>query len=325
MLSVQELKKRLPQDFIDSLYFSYNSKIVDNILQGMLNKRDTTIRANTTKCDINKLMEYLKIEGIKFDRVLWYKDGLIIKNRDEKDLQKLSLYEKGYFYIQSLSSMIPPLILNPQENENILDLTAAPGSKTTEISMLMNNKGKIIANELDKIRFEKLKYNLKIQGASIVETLNSNGELLGKCNIGKFDRVLLDTPCSGEGRFIGLNSKSSRDWSLKKIKELTKIQKRLLKSASLAVKKNGIIVYSTCTLNFNENEKIVQYGLDNLGLKLLDINLKIPNTINGFYKNSNGMVYNNLDFDFDNRMVKCMRILPSKNMEGFFIALLKKL
>lgn len=313
MISINELKHRLPQDFMNEIYENYSPHVVDDILLGILSKRYTTLRVNTMKYNVQDLMKYFKEINIKFERVLWYNDALVIKNATEKEIQKLDIYEKGYIYLQSLSSMIPPLVLSPKENENVLDLTAAPGSKTTQMSAMMNNRGYILANELDKIRCERLKYNVESQGSNIIEVVNGRGERIGENYSETFDKVLLDTPCSGEGRFTINNVQSYRDWSLKKVKDLSKVQKKLFKSAYEALKPNGIMVYSTCTINKEENEYILDWALDNLDLKMLDIDLKIKDAMQAFNEDINNKSIN-----------KAIRILPSKEMEGFFVAKLIK-
>lgn len=313
MISINELKHRLPQDFMNNIYETYSPHVVDDILVGILSKRYTTLRVNTMKYNIQDLMKYFKEKNIKFERVLWYNDALVIKNATEKEIQKLDIYEKGYIYLQSLSSMIPPLVLNPKENEKVLDLTAAPGSKTTQMSAMMNNKGYILANELDKIRYERLKFNVESQGSNIIEVVNGRGEKIGENYTEVFDKVLLDTPCSGEGRFLASSVQTYRDWSLRKVKDLTKMQKKLFKSAYDALKPNGIMVYSTCTINKDENEYILDWALDNLDLKMLDIDLKIKGAMQAFNDDVNNKSIN-----------KAIRILPSKEMEGFFVAKLKK-
>ena len=141
MISVSEIKRRLPEKFIDELYEMYSPVSVDKILLGMTDDRFLTLRVNTIKYNIQDLMKYFREKNIKFERVPWYTDALVIKNAKEKDIQKLDIYEKGYVYFQSLSSMVPPLVLNPKKGEKILDMTAAPGSKTTEMAALMENDG----------------------------------------------------------------------------------------------------------------------------------------------------------------------------------------
>lgn len=312
MLSINEIKRRLPKEFIEELYEVYTPITVDKILTGLTDDRYTTLRVNTLKYDIYSLMNIFRENNIKFDRVPWFKDALIVKNVKEKDIQRLDIYEKGYIYFQSLSSMVPPIVLNPKPGESVLDMTAAPGSKTTQLAMLMENKGEILANELDKIRYERLKFNVQMQGASIVQVINKRGEKLGEEYENKFDKVLLDTPCSGEGRFIATNPQTYRSWSLKTVNTLVKLQKKLFESGYKALKTGGELVYSTCTINRFENEFILDWALNNFNIKLIDIELEVKDAING---NSEGL---NSSID------KSIKILPSKVMEGFFIAKFRK-
>ena len=251
MISIQEARERLPEKFMDNLYEMFSPGTVDKIVAGMINDRYTTLRVNTIKYNIQDLMKYFKEENIKFERVFWYNDALILKNVKEKDVQKLDIYEKGYIYLQSLPSMIPPIVLKPNEGEKVLDLTAAPGSKTTQIAALMNNKGYILANELDKIRCERLKYNVNTQGSTIIDVVNGRGELLGREHENYFDKVLLDAPCSGEGRFDASSAITYKNWSERTVRDLAKLQKKLFKSAYTALKQGGVMVYSTCTLNLS--------------------------------------------------------------------------
>ena len=176
----------------------------------------------------------------------------------------------------------------------------------------MKNEGYILANELDKIRYERLKYNVEKQGAEIIEVINERGEKIGEKYPEYFDKVLLDTPCSGEGRFIINRLATYRDWSPKKVKELSKLQKKLFASSYKALKPNGIMVYSTCTLNEEENESILDWAIQNFDLKLLDIELEIKGTQRGFNEGK------------DKSIEKAIRILPSKETEGFFVAKLVK-
>ena len=313
MISIQEMKKRLPKEFMNNLSEMFSPIVIDKIVAGMINDRYTTLRVNTIKYTALKFIQYCKEHNIKFERVIWYQDAFIIKNMKEKEIQKLDIYEKGYIYLQSLSSMIPPIVLNPKPKEKILDLTAAPGSKTTQLSALMENQGHILANELDKIRCERLKYNVDMQGAKIVEVVNGRGEKIGEKYQEMFDKVLLDAPCSGEGRFCARNVMSYRNWSLKTVKDLSKLQKKLIESAYKALKPNGIMVYSTCTLNKEENEFILNWAINNLQLKMLDIEVDFQKALPGFSE------------DLDVSINKSIRILPSKEMEGFFVAKLKKI
>ncbi len=313
MLSITEIKKRLPEKFIDELYEMYSPVSVDKILLGMTDDRFLTLRVNTIKYNIQDLMRYFKEVNIKFERVPWYSDALIIKNAREKDIQKLDVYKKGFVYFQSLSSMVPPLVLNPRSGEKVLDMTSAPGSKTTELACLMKNDGYILANELDKIRCERLKYNVEMQEAKIVEVINRRGEKLGNEYTEQFDKVLLDAPCSGEGRFVATKVQTYRGWSERTVNELVKLQKKLFESAYKSLKHGGFMVYSTCTINRHENEEVLEWALNNFDIKLKDINLEIRNVLPG---DNQGLNRN---------ISKAIKILPSKLMEGFFVALIYKI
>lgn len=301
-------KNKLPLDFTQEIYNTFSSKIADKILTGMYEKRYTTLRVNTIKYNIEDLIAVLKKENIEFEKVEWYENALIIKNVNERKLQELEIYKNGYIYIQSLSSMIPPLVLNPKRGDKVLDLTAAPGSKTTQMSAMMENEGYILANELDTIRCQRLKYNVDMQGASIVEINNANGEIIGEKYPNTFDKILLDVPCSGEGRFEIEDEKTYKNWSTKQVEELSQVQRKLFNSAIKALKPGGEMVYSTCTLNTKENEEILNWGLKNFKIRIEDIDLKLKNTTKGITKG------------FDNSLKKAVRVLPNKYQEGFFVA-----
>ena len=304
MQNILIAKTKLPVDFIQNLYTEFNKNVADRILEGMSNNRLTTIRVNTLKYNINDLKEYLDNNKITYELVDWYKDALVIKNVKEKELENLEIYKNGQIYIQSLSSMIPALALKPKENDKVLDLTAAPGSKTTQMACMMNNKGYILANEIDKIRCQRLEYNVKMQNAEIVDVINEDGKNIHKKYQEYFDKVLLDTPCSGEGRFLTQNPKTYNSWSKDEVSRLEKLQKELIKSGIIALKSGGIMCYSTCTLNKVENENIIKWAKDNFNIELLDIDLKIKNSIKV--------------------MKKSLKILPNEMQEGFFIAKFRK-
>ena len=313
MDTIAKAKNKLPLDFITELNNTFNPRIVDKILTGMLEKRYTTLRVNNIKYNIEDLKKDFDNIGIEYEDIPWYKDALIILNSNESQIQNLEIYKNGYIYLQSLSSMIPPLILNPKENEKILDLTAAPGSKTTQMASMMNNKGYILANELDKIRCDKLKYNINMQEVTICEVINGRGEDIGEKYKEQFDKVLLDTPCSGEGRFLLQDEKTYANWNANEVKKLVKVQKDLFLSAYKALKKGGTMVYSTCTLNKYENEEILNYALNNFDIEIEKINIDLKNTLKGITKG------------YSEEIKNAIRVLPTKEQEGFFVAkILKK-
>ena len=311
-MTLAQIKSKMPLEFIEEIYKNFSPRIADKILIGMAEKRLTTLRVNTIKFNMGDLLKILQEENIEYENVEWYNDALIIKNVDEKKIQNLDIYTNGYIYLQSLSSMIPPIILNPKKGEKILDLTAAPGSKTTQMAAMMENDGYILANELDKIRCERLKYNVNMQGAEIVEVINMPGENAGEKYSNEFDKGLLDVPCSGEGRFLVSDEKTYKNWSTKQVQDLVEIQKQLFESAVKALKVGGEMVYSTCTLNLKENEEIVNYAIKNLNVKVGEINIGIKDKAKGISKG------------YDSSLKNTIRVLPNKYQEGFFVAKLIK-
>lgn len=296
----------------------FSLHVVESIIKGFACKRMPVIRVNTLKTDIQIVMRYLKEINVLFERISFLPDALIIRNRDEKFFEGLDVYKNGEIYFQGLSSQLPALFLNPSPGENVLDMAAAPGSKTAQMGMMMRNKGEILANEIDTIRLEKLKYNLEKQGIKIATVNLGDGSYLGENFAGKFDKVLLDAPCSAEGRIELSDPRSYRFWSEKNIRQNAKLQKELFESGVKALKPGGTMVYSTCTLAPEENEMIVDTMLKEFKgiLKIEKINLdfkyKLPivETFEGTH--------------FDQRVKDCLKALPSEISEGFFIAKFRK-
>ena len=150
----------------EKLEKQYGKKFTKEIIEGYQTKRKTTLRINTIKSNIEEIKKELEKEKIEYETIKWSKEALIIKNADEKTIQEMEIYKNGKIYLQSLSSMLPPIILEPKEGTDILDMAAAPGGKTTQIAALTNNKAHITACEKNKIRAERLKYNVDKQGAT---------------------------------------------------------------------------------------------------------------------------------------------------------------
>ena len=170
----------LPELFIERLKRIIPSQKLDAVANTFVDSKPTTFRINSLKADRNSVKERLEREGFRLESVSWYPDAFILRGGRLRDLEKTEIYRKGEIYVQNLSSMIPPLVLDPKPGELVLDLTAAPGSKTTQMASLMNGEGKILANESDKIRFEKLKSNIALQSAQNVEAILSHGKSIGK-------------------------------------------------------------------------------------------------------------------------------------------------
>ncbi len=191
------MEKHVPKFLIEMLNKQYGEEITNKVLEGYSQKRMVTFRVNTLKTSIEKVEEVLKNNNIEFKKVSWSDIAYIVKNVREDTLKELEIYKKGEIYLQSLSSMLPPIVLEPKENTDILDMCAAPGGKTTELASLTNNNANITACELNKIRIEKLKYNIEKQGATSVYIMQEDSRKIN--DFFSFDNILLDAPCSGSG------------------------------------------------------------------------------------------------------------------------------
>lgn len=264
----------------------YGKELTETIIQGLFTKRKTTIRVNTIKSNMEKVKNELEKANIKYKRVDWSNYALIIENINnianidkyesmsifnknsnentnliETVLQNMDIYKSGEIYLQSLSSMLPPIILEPKESTDILDMTAAPGGKTTEIAALTNNKSHITACEKNKIRADRLKYNVQKQGATCVFVMQKDARFID--DFFSFDQILLDAPCSGSGTLDLNNSDTEKYFSRELIERSAKTQKLLLQKAIKLLKPGHTMVYSTCSILKKENEEALESCLNN--------------------------------------------------------------
>ena len=310
--------QKLPELFLERLRKIIPSQKWDAIANTFAEPAPTTFRANSLKVSPEVLREKLEHQGFRLEKVSWYPEAFVLRSGRLRELQETEAYQKGEIYVQSLSSMIPPLALDPKPGERILDLTAAPGSKTTQMACLMKGEGRIVANDNNRIRFFKLKANVELQGAANVELSLRHGESFGREESESFDRVLLDAPCSAEGRFNVHEPASYKYWKSAKIKEMSRKQKGLILSAIRALKPGGTLVYSTCTFAPEENEGVLDWALGKFEgtLQIKKISLPFPNLMSGLIQWEGKSLNPSLR--------AAVRILPTPLMEGFFTALFQK-
>jgi len=277
-----------------------------------------SIRVNTLKISKRELKERLKAKGWNiieiFENAFTIKSSLL-----PGELGKALEHQLGYYYVQELASMMPPLVLNPCKDDIVLDLCAAPGSKTTEMAALMENQGTIIANDIRIDRLKALNSNLERCGVTNTITTRMNGITLCK-KLAKagffFDKILVDAPCSGEGT-IRSSPETLRMWNLNMIKGLAALQKKLIAAALECLKPRGLLVYSTCTHAPEENELVIDFALKNFNVTLESIELPLR-TRQGILEWQGQKL--------DPEIKKSARIWPQDNdTEGFFIAKLRKL
>lgn len=259
------------------------------------------IRVNTLKITPNELKNRLNNRGVVLEDT--FLDYMFKIKKSPFSIGATPEYLFGYYYLQSISSTIPPLVLNPSESDVVLDMCSAPGGKTTHLSQLMNNKGVVVANELNRKRMRSLKSNIYRMGVTNIILLNMDALRLKKYDI-LFDKILLDAPCTGnpiKDKNRVVNRRDIRYCSLR--------QKGMLNVGIDMLKEGGEIVYSTCSPEIEENEDVIECILNTRkDVELIDIS--------EFKHNLKGINV------ADGKLNGTLRIIPPN--EPFFIAKLRK-
>ena len=283
---------------------SYYSKYeIEKILNGWSVNRFTTFRINTLK--VNKKDVYDKLISLNYEleEIPWYSNAFLVKNKNEQDLMQLEYFQNGSIYLQSLSSLLPVYFLEPKEKETILDMAAAPGSKTTQMGMETFNTCSITACEKNKIRFERLKFNLQKQGITSCTVLNMDARDLDDEFV--FDKVLLDAPCTGTGTLNIKNIMNNKMLEEDSLKKIQKTQIELLRKGLKILKPNHFLIYSTCSILKDENEQVIQEIQKEFDVSIVPIFIEglpmLKSDINGV-----------------------ITVAPNEYYEGFFIAKIKK-
>ena len=290
----------------------------DIAIRSLSNSHKSVLVLNTLKSDwrevLNELLKVATLTEIQEARQCY-----IIESGKEA-LTTLPFFKAGSYYILNYSSIIPPLVLDSQPNDIVLDMCAAPGGKTFILARESHNQASLYVNEADKRRFNNLNSILDHLGVKVVHAFNTPAQGLSYLTSLKFNKILVDAPCSAEGLIDLTNSTSLKYWSQKKVKQLRNLQKKIINCAYELLENGGEIVYSTCTYSPEENEEVIDYILNkHEDLEIMDIDegLKKANFAPAL------ITWNNTMFHED--MTRCVRILPNELFEGFFVAKLKKI
>jgi tRNA (cytosine49-C5)-methyltransferase len=299
-------------------------KISPENLKDILEKKGWKIKqlwkSNPEVMIIEGKINEIPSEAVKEFHLPKEKEELIIKETlaplEPGEIGRSLEHLLGYYYVQELASMLPIIALNPNKNELLLDLCAAPGSKTTQTAAKMENTGTIIANEVSLGRLKILSTNTERCGVTNMIITKKEGVAFLKRTDLIFDKILIDAPCSGEGT-LRSNSKTALMWNKNTIKTLSKLQKKMVEEAIPRLKEGGELVYSTCTHAPEENEEIVDFVLNNFkNMEIQKINLPIK-TREGItqWKEKN----------YNSKVKFACRVYPQdNNTEGFFISKFKK-
>lgn len=256
------------------------------------------LRVNTLKCTSDKLKELIDFE---LNSTPFCSQGYYIP-KEVNSLGNSPLHHAGAFYIQEPSATSAVEMLDLEEGDCVLDLCAAPGGKSTQIAAKLNNTGLLWSNEIVKSRSNILLSNIERMGISNAVVSNCYPEILCERLAEQFDKVLVDAPCSGEGMFRK-NSEAQTEWSEEHVNSCAERQLLILNSAKKALKSGGVLVYSTCTFSYEENEGVItRFLADNPDFEIEDANVKFGRPVLGFAR----------------------RILPMDGGEGHFAAKLRK-
>lgn len=306
--------KTLPAKLLERLRSIYSENEYKLIMKAFDSERNTSFRVNTIKSNPQEIEEFLNKNNIEFSKLFLPDDAYIIDKRHEYFLKWSDIYYSGKIYVQGISSMLPIYFMEPKEWDSILDATAAPWSKTSQIAAIINNTWNIVACEKNQIRFDKLNYNLNLQWVTSAETVKTdaiNLKLLYP-NL-YFDKILLDVPCSAEWRINSNNEKTFGFWTVKNIFEKQNMQLELLRELLPLLKKWWVLVYSTCTLAPEENEEVIDMILkENPWIRLEKLSFDSLET-KAWITEFNWKSY-------DNNLSSTIRIIPSPSTEWFFIA-----
>lgn len=268
----------------------------------------STVRKNGIRAG-ERFEERLRQDFEKVERSGW--NPKVFRLRDERTPGKSMMHWLGEYYVQEESASLPVEALNPVRGDEVLDMCAAPGGKTTQIASEISNEGLVIGNDESSQRLKSLHANVYRTGSASVSVTNYDGRRFPEEQ--KFDRVLVDAPCSGEGDRARRNFKAAAEEEKQGLSEL---QKALGAKAERVLKPGGTMVYSTCTINPRENEEVVQHILDSTNLELDKIQLDAEH-MRGVER------YGSREFESD--MSKTVRVYPHHFESGvIFVARFSK-
>ena len=305
-------------EFVDRLRLIVPHNALTAVLESFAKPRVVGLRINTLKAAVAEVLNALAGDGLKPNAVSWSPTAFWVPGHQRELATHSPLVSDGKLYIQSLSSQLAPILLDPQPNESILDLAAAPGGKTTHLAALMENRGTLAAVEPIRDRFFRLRATLDRLGVTNCKTYMKDGRTVGKKTGPRFDRVLLDAPCTAESRMRTDQVETMHYWSRRKIRESSRKQRGLIESAFTGLKPGGRLLYCTCTFAPEENEQIVA---DLLGkfpdtAELESLRLPIPNVQPGLTMFG--------DTQYPEVLARTVRILPNEIMDSFYLAMIRK-
>lgn len=301
----------IPAFLVEAVEAAYGADDARRALEGMRDaaERPVTLRANTLKATADEVARALDRASIAYERCPWYEEAFVLDAVRERAVWDLDIYRDGKVYLQSLSSMLPPLALEPRPDADILDMCAAPGGKTSQMAALLGGAARLTACEMNGPRAEKLTYNLAKLDARNVQVMHCDARKLD--TFFSFDQILLDAPCTGSGTMRAGDARAARraarHMDARSLERSTRAQRALLERALRVLKPGGELLYSTCSILPAENEEQVATAL----ARHRDCEI-VPIALEGDWET--------LPCGIEGALVVC----PSREFEGFFMAKMRK-
>ena len=276
----------------------FGKEFTEELVEANNERPNIYLRTNTLKITRGELIEKLAEQNIKAEKVNVVEEAIKVEHL--KDIENNKLYKEGLFTVQDISSMLVGKVMNPKENSLILDVCSAPGGKTTHMATLMNNTGQVVSRDIYDHKLKLIKASANRLGLTNIDAQEFDGMKLDRESIAKFDYVLADVPCSGLG--IIRRKPEIKYKEKEEFRELPPIQKKILENAAKYVKVGGTLIYSTCTIQDNENINVVNEFLQK-------------------HKNFELAPIKEVNVDLDNQEKGYMKIYPNvHDMDGFFIS-----
>lgn len=316
--SIEEIE--YPTDYVDNLSVRYSvpkwiiemwleqygKDIVENILDNLYDNNVTSVRCNTSKASVADIISALEIQNIKVEKSNVYDKALNISGYHS--LGTLNVFQAGMVTVQNLSSMLVGIVANPSEGMNIIDVCAAPGGKSLHVAELMNGTGHVEARDLSKQKTDLIEENISRIRYKNITTKVWDATVLDEAAVGTADIVIADLPCSGLG-VIGNKSDIKLNVTREQIDELAKLQREILLIVNKYLKPDGLLVFSTCTINTIENNENVEWIKENLDMDSVSLTDTIPKELDNFNTLEEGYI----------------QILNGQEgMDGFFISAFRK-
>ncbi|MBN1585802.1 MAG: RsmB/NOP family class I SAM-dependent RNA methyltransferase [Candidatus Omnitrophica bacterium] len=308
----------IPSQFLDRLrqILPQDRKIA--VLETFTFAKPPSFRLNRAGLHPEEIRLRVSSQGLEVVPVAWYPGAFILRLGSISELERTPSFRSGDICVQTLSQMLPALVLDPQPGEQVLDLGAGPGAKATQMACLMRGQGRLVAAEKDRLRFRDLSAGVRMQEAGNVTCVHQDASEFAAANGDCFDKVMVDAGSTEESRFYLADPRTYLSWSEEEIGAMVPGQLSLLRAGVQALKPGGVLVYSTNTFAPEENEAVVNTVLqENDGrVELEEFELPIPNVSGGLCQWSGT--------EYLPELSKVRRVLPSAVLEGLFLARLRK-